>query len=63
MVFRQPPVEEILRKRAAELSEVVFDEVVAVDPIRLKSGRTLSAQYVIGCDGASSTVRRLLGIE
>ena len=63
MVFRQPPVEEILRKRAAELSEVVFDEVVALDPVRLKSGRTLSARYVVGCDGASSTVRRLLGIE
>ena len=63
MVFRQPPVEAILRKRAAEVSELVFDEVVALDPVRLKSGRTLSAQYVIGCDGASSTVRRLLGIE
>jgi 3-(3-hydroxy-phenyl)propionate hydroxylase len=66
MVFRQPAVEKILRRRAAEVAEVVFDEVVGITEsavVQLKSGKSISAKYVVACDGAASTVRRLLGIE
>jgi 3-(3-hydroxy-phenyl)propionate hydroxylase len=65
MVFQQPAVEKILRKRAAEVAEVVFDEVVGLagTVLQLKSGRSISAKSVVACDGAASTVRRLLGIE
>lgn len=65
MVFQQPAVEKILRKRAAEVAEVMVDEVVGLagTVLQLKSGNRVSAKSVIACDGAASTVRRLLGIE
>ncbi len=69
MVFEQPAVEALLRKRATELAEVKFDEVTRVDladdyvRLQMSSGETLDARYVVACDGASSTVRKLLGIE
>ena len=69
MVFQQPAVEKILRQRAAAVAEVVFDEVVGVSQspqgatLETKDHGTISARYVVGCDGAASTVRRLLGIE
>lgn len=41
------------------------DDVVVSDILDLDSGETsrLRSRYVIGCDGASSRVRKLLGIE
>jgi 3-(3-hydroxy-phenyl)propionate hydroxylase len=75
MVFSQPPVEEALREHARaypgiEVSlgtELVgleqFGERVTLD-LRRDDGeaRTVTADYVIACDGASSTVRQGLGI-
>jgi 3-(3-hydroxy-phenyl)propionate hydroxylase len=75
MVFTQPAVEAILRKHVAALESVTVElggEVTAISQsdsvanIELTSNgttRSVTAQYVIGCDGASSTVRRSLGIK
>jgi 3-(3-hydroxy-phenyl)propionate hydroxylase len=75
MVFRQPTVEHILRNRVAELPSVEVrlgvelvglaqdGEGVALT-LRADDGPDCMAKasYVIGCDGALSTVRRLTGI-
>jgi len=71
-VFTQPPVEAALRERVAQLSNVVVELGVEVNGLAQDGeGATLQLQredgspasvrtrYVIGCDGASSTVRRL----
>jgi 3-(3-hydroxy-phenyl)propionate hydroxylase len=69
MVFEQPAVEALLRKRAAQVAEILFDEVTSLDladdyaRLHLRGGDTVSARYVVGCDGAASTVRKALGIE
>lgn len=69
MVFEQPAVEALLRKRAAEVAEVRFDEVVGLGvrdesvDLHLQNGKSVSARYVVGCDGAASTVRKAVGIE
>jgi 3-(3-hydroxy-phenyl)propionate hydroxylase len=75
MVFMQPALEALLRKRASELSSVdirlgvtlrdIFqdDEYVSV---RLDNDAgeafTVRGRFVIGCDGAASTVRERCGI-
>jgi 3-(3-hydroxy-phenyl)propionate hydroxylase len=74
-VFTQPPVEAALRERVAQMSNVVVELGVEVNGLEQDDdGATLQlqredgspasvrARYVIGCDGASSTVRRLTGI-
>ncbi|MDP2219937.1 MAG: FAD-dependent monooxygenase, partial [Hydrogenophaga sp.] len=74
-VFTQPPVEVALRERVAQLSNVVVELGVEVNGlVQDAEGATLQLQredgspasirtrYVVGCDGASSTVRRLTGI-
>ena len=76
MVFTQPPVERALRETITALPSVTValgTELVALQQdshrVRLDlrkadgSLHTASASYVIGCDGASSTVRNLLGLE
>ena len=76
LVFTQPPVEAALRARAASWPSVTValgDELVGLaqtrDHVTLDfrddsgKARTVEARYLIGCDGAWSTVRTLLGLQ
>ncbi len=76
IVFTQPPVEAALRTRVAQLPSVsvaLGTEMRALsqdaDGVTLTladaggAQRTLRARYAIGCDGGSSAVRALLGLE
>jgi len=78
MVFTQPPVEAALREHASAYESVEvslgtalvgFEETAEGVTVQLKddaegaSTRTVTCDYLIGCDGASSTVRTQLGIE
>lgn len=76
MVFTQPPVEAILRARAAEHRSITISlgtEVLSLaqspERVTLEIGdeagarRHVTASYVIACDGASSFIRRSLGIK
>lgn len=76
MVFTQPPVERILRARVASLPNIeVALETTLVgltqnenDVVLMLSdsiGRecTVTADWVIGCDGGTSKVRSLVGIS
>jgi len=76
MVFTQPPVEAILRARAAQHRSVTISlgtEVLGLakssERVTLEVGdeaggrRHVTASYVIACDGASSLIRRSLGIK
>jgi 3-(3-hydroxy-phenyl)propionate hydroxylase len=75
MVFTQPPVEAALRQHAQAYASVTVElgtELVSLTQstdgvtLHLRSDdgatRTVTADYVIACDGASSGVRQQLGI-
>lgn len=76
MVFLQPPVEKILRERVANFPSVSVKlgcELMALtehaEGVELtysdaeNQATSIRTKYVIGCDGASSMVRRLVGLE
>lgn len=76
VVFTQPPVEKILREYASSHSSVTVQlGLTLTDLTQAEDGATLTlqhedgsasqvtAKYVIGCDGASSSVRALAGIQ
>jgi 3-(3-hydroxy-phenyl)propionate hydroxylase len=76
LVFTQPPVEKALRARATTWPSVTValgDELVGLaqarDRVTLElrddngETRNVEARYVVGCDGAWSTVRTLSGLE
>jgi 2-polyprenyl-6-methoxyphenol hydroxylase-like FAD-dependent oxidoreductase len=73
--INQRDLERVLNDRAAELGVEIrrgvemrsftqHDDTVTVDVVDAATGeeRTLSAQYLVGSDGARSTVRKLSGI-
>lgn len=75
MVFTQPPVEAELRRHAealatvevatgVELIDLAQTDAAVTAKLRAANGDTrhVQARYLIGCDGASSTVRQLVGI-
>jgi flavoprotein hydroxylase len=71
-MFCQPEFEALLEDRADSLPTLGIRrgvEVTALEPradrvvLRDATGSTIEARYAVGCDGANSTVRGLVGIE
>jgi 2-polyprenyl-6-methoxyphenol hydroxylase-like FAD-dependent oxidoreductase len=71
LVVPQSGTESVLQQRAEELGVPVVRGAKVVGLTRdaagvsleLATGETLRTQYVVGCDGAHSTIRRLVGID
>jgi 2-polyprenyl-6-methoxyphenol hydroxylase-like FAD-dependent oxidoreductase len=70
-MFCQPELEALLEQRVAQLPGIELRrgvEVTAVDDlgdhvvVRGADGTTVQAAFVVGCDGANSTVRSLAGL-
>ncbi|MFW0791295.1 rifampin monooxygenase [Gordonia sp. CPCC 205333] len=67
----QPTIDRILAEHAVAVGADLRrgQRVVAIDQdddavsVELSNGTTLSGQYLVGCDGGRSTVRKLLDIE
>jgi 2-polyprenyl-6-methoxyphenol hydroxylase-like FAD-dependent oxidoreductase len=71
LIVPQSGTERVLEARATELGvEIVRGaDVVGIDQdgggvnVQLADGATARAEYVVGCDGAHSAVRRLVGVD
>lgn len=69
--LRQRHIERILAQWTAELGVPIyrscdvtgFGQDDAGVNVRLSDGRSLRAQYLVGCDGARSSIRKAAGIE
>jgi len=70
VVFNQPALEKILREQAASWPSVTIElgtelqgfSVSQDVELHFSKSKTLTSKYLIGCDGAASTVRQALGI-
>lgn len=71
-MFNQPQLEALLERRADSLGSIDIRRGVEVVSLTQTStqvevvcadGHTSAARYVVGCDGANSTVRSLLDID
>jgi len=66
----QPVIEELLEDHALELGAelrrgsavVAFEQDYEGVTVGLANGERLRSRYLVGCDGARSTVRKLLGV-
>ena len=71
LIVPQSGTEQVLEARAGELGVPIVRgaEVVALTKdgdgvtVQTAGGETIRAKYVVGCDGAHSTVRNLVGID
>ncbi len=75
VVFTQPPVEAVLRRKIATLASVTVETGMKLETLQQSADdvtltlkaetgehKTVKARYLIGCDGASSTVREQVGL-